>query len=316
MDLRQLRAFVAAVELGSINRAATRLGMAQPSVSAQVRQLEATLGQTLLVRRPRGVEVTAAGRELYRRASDILARVEATRDELAGWGEEAAGPLRAGIIPTLCRGVLARVLPGFVAAHPRVELRVLEAYTGTLVEAVLAEEIDFAVVMMPRAEPALVCAPLARDELVLIAGPHGRIAAGRALSLAALPPQKLVLPSPRHSLRREIDRLVDSGVLAVARTIEIDGLHGTLQFLRHSDFVALLPHTTLAGEGADGGLVVAPIAAPTMRFAYSLIHHRRVPLARAARALVEQLAGVLAARGVGGARAHGAAPAGGVARPG
>ncbi|MGE3773318.1 MAG: LysR family transcriptional regulator [Gammaproteobacteria bacterium] len=287
MDLRLLRAFAIAVELGSINRAAAKLGCSQPSLSAQIRQLERELGTALLVRMSRGVTPTAAGREVYGCATDVLARVEDTLRALSGWAD---GSLRAGIIPTLSKGLLPRILPDFTARHPRLELRIVEAYTGTLIDGVLAEELDLAIGVMPRREPSLQRQRLGHDELVLIGGRAAGLGARAPVDLAALPPQKLVMPSVRHSLRATIDRLIDNGTLAVSQAIEIDGLLGTLQFLRHSDFIALLPRMTVADEIDDPMLDVAAIATPLARFDYALVHRRQSPLSPAARDLVARLA--------------------------
>ena len=76
MDLKQLRYFVAVAEEGHITRAAERLGMQQPPLSAQIKAIEAGLQVQLFKRKPRGVELTEAGRELLSEGRDILARVE------------------------------------------------------------------------------------------------------------------------------------------------------------------------------------------------------------------------------------------------
>lgn len=294
-ELRHLRAFVAAVEMGSINRAASHLHCTQPSLSQQIRQLEDELGGRLLERQPRGVAPTALGRGFYARAADILARLDLARREAASWADGAAGVLRIGLIPTLSKGVLPSVLPAFTAEHPQVELHVLEAYTGTLIDAVLADELDCAVVISPRGERALTRRLLARDTLVIIAGPAAALRRGRAVRLAELPPQKLVLPSARHSLRNAVDRFVEGGALAIARSIEIDGLLATLQFVRESDFIALLPRMTVADEGRDGRLRVVPIADPVAQFDYSLVHRRRQPPGPHAAALVARIEAALKA---------------------
>lgn len=276
-----------------MNAAARQVHCAQPSLSAQVKQLEAELGVELLRRQPRGVVPTAAGKRLYELAVDILGRIERAREAMLGWADVISGSLAAGIIPTLSKGVLPRVLPAFADEFPRVDLRIVEAYSGTLVESVLTGDLDFAIVIKPRKDPALVRRKLFTDRLVVISGRGSTFKPGRAVALSKLAPLNLVIPSTRHSLRELIDRLIDSGELAVARSIEIDGLYGTLQFLRHSRWSALLPLTTVADELDDPRLSISPIRAPTTTFDYHVIHQARRPLSASAELLISRLSTTL-----------------------
>ena len=293
MDLRQRRSFAAICESGSMNAAARRVRCAQPSLSAQVKQLESELGVELLRRQPRGVVPTAAGSHLYELAVDILGRVEHTREAMLGWAGVLSGSVAAGIIPTLSKSVLPRVLPTFAEEFPRVDLRIVEAYSGTLVEAVLAGELDFAIVIKPRHDSSLTRRKLFTDRLVVISGRASGFKPGRMVVLGKMAPLNLVIPSTRHSLRELIERLIDNGELAVARTMEIDGLYGTLQFLRNSRWSALLPLTTISDELDDPRLSVSPIRAPITTFDYYAIHQVRRPLSAAAELLIARLVAVL-----------------------
>ncbi len=81
-DLKQLESFVRVAELGRFTRAAVELGLAQPALSRQVRQLEVELHQHLLKRNGRGAVVTEAGQTLLQHARGILHQVERAREEL------------------------------------------------------------------------------------------------------------------------------------------------------------------------------------------------------------------------------------------
>ena len=142
MDLRQIRSFAAVIEEGSINRAAERLRCAQPSVSVQMRHLEQELGLTLLDRKARGVSPTPAGERFYTDCLKILGDVETARQRMTDWSREVSGALAAGIIPTISKGALHKVLPAYANEYPNVEIRIAEAYSGTLTEWVLKGELD------------------------------------------------------------------------------------------------------------------------------------------------------------------------------
>ena len=106
MELRHLRYFVTAAELGSITRAAEKLFIAQPPLSAQLKQLEEEVGVPLLVRLPRGVRLTEAGESFLEDARAILARAQqaAVRARERQSGQRAT--LRLGLVPSTIHSVL------------------------------------------------------------------------------------------------------------------------------------------------------------------------------------------------------------------
>ena len=91
MDLKQLEYFLAVAEERSVTRAAVRLHLTQPPLSAQLARLEHELGVPLLVRHRRGVDLTEAGRVLAERARRLLAEAEATAEEVTGTGRGGPG---------------------------------------------------------------------------------------------------------------------------------------------------------------------------------------------------------------------------------
>ena len=290
MDLRQLRSYATVVEEGSINRAADRLNCSQPSISVQMRQLEEELGLELLTRQTRGVVPTSAGEQFYADCLRILGNVEAARQRMDDWSRDVSGALAAGIIPTISKGALPRVLPDYAEEYPNVDIRIAEAYSGTLTEWVLSGELDFALVTEPPHDPSLMQRVISTETLVLVSGRASPLEPGRPLGLRDMAPVKLLMPSQRHSLRTIIERHVAAGDIPVDRTIEIDGLYATLQFLRHSDWSTILPVTTLAEDIDDVRLTVSPIVAPATRLDYYLIHQIRRPLTQPALRLIDRLA--------------------------
>lgn len=151
MELRHLRYFVAVAELGSFSRAAEKLFIAQPPLSTQIRHLEEQVGVPLLVRYPRGVRTTSAGKVFLDQAKDVLARAENAKQRARQY--ERGGFLRLAYVPSAGHTVLPRLLPRLMQAHPHAELEVVEMITAEQLAALHADRIDVGYARLPAGAP-------------------------------------------------------------------------------------------------------------------------------------------------------------------
>jgi DNA-binding transcriptional LysR family regulator len=168
MELRQLGYFVAVAEEGNFTRAAERIHVAQPGVSAQIRRLERELGQELLVRSARSVRLTEVGAAVLPYAKAALAAVDGVRlvvDELTGL---MRGRVRVGMV--LSHNVdLPRLLAEFHYDHPAVEISLTEANSDQLLNQLRTGELDAAIVSIGATAPADVGMYVVADEPVVAA---------------------------------------------------------------------------------------------------------------------------------------------------
>src|SRR4051794_29457957 len=176
MELHQLAYVVAVAEEGSFTRAAAREHVAQPGVSAQVRRLEAELGQPLFDRGPGAVTLTAAGEAVLPFARAALAGaagVRAAVDELAGL---IRGRVAVGVVPSV-GGRLADPLAAFHAEHPGVEVTLVEDTSDALLDGVRTGRLDLALAGVAGDAPAgLATATVSDEELVAAVAPDHRLA--------------------------------------------------------------------------------------------------------------------------------------------
>ena len=122
VTLRQLQYVLAVAELRSFRRAAEACAVAQPSLSAQVAQLEDALGITIFERLPRGVVVTEAGAALLERARRTLVEADDLAETAARMRDPFAGTLRIGVIPTVAPYLLPEIAPAVRKACPKLQL--------------------------------------------------------------------------------------------------------------------------------------------------------------------------------------------------
>ncbi len=145
MDLRQLEYFREIAREGSLTAAAKRCQIAQPSLSQQLRALEDEIGEPLVHRKPRGVELTAAGRILLEHAERVLEEARLLKDRFIQRRDSQEGCLIFGMIPTIAPYLLPKLLRPFREAFPKIDVQVREAKTEGLIRMVVDGSIEFAI---------------------------------------------------------------------------------------------------------------------------------------------------------------------------
>lgn len=296
MDLRQLRTFREIAEAGSLSRAADRLRIAQPALSRQMRLLEAEAGMALFTRHGRGMSLTEAGRELLARVLGPMRQLEHAVAEVRALAGTVAGQVALGMMPTVA-AVLAGPLSRRVAQrHPQVSLRVVEGYTGHLIDWLQRGATDATLLYGPATDFHLPVEPLFVEGLVLAGPPGSGLRWEEPVTLAAAARRPMVLPSRPHGLRTIVE------AAASRAHVTLDLRHEADSFLVLKDLVecglgfAILPRSAIRREEAEGRLLVAPIHRPAVRRQVVLARPPdRVP-GRATRAVLDLLAEEVAAR--------------------
>ena len=145
-SLRQLQYAAAVAELGGFRKAADACRVSQPSLSAQIAQLERALGVQLFERDARGVRVTAAGEAVLARARQVLLAASDLNEAALQRADPLRGTLRIGVIPTVCPYLLPEVAPALHRALPNLAIVWSEDKTPTLVKQIAEARLDAAIV--------------------------------------------------------------------------------------------------------------------------------------------------------------------------
>lgn len=286
---RQIRYFVSVFEEGGFSRAAERENCAQPGLSVHIRNLEETLGQPLFERSVNGVTPTTAGERFYRHAVAILRSVRNAELEITEMQGQISGVVRAGLIPSAVRGLVPSMLPGFLDAYPQVDLRLMQAYSETLIKWLLSGELDFALAIEPSAQEGLEITLFSEERMVLITGRVLGLQPWRPVKLSELPPFKLVVPTMRHGLRRNIERSIRIAKLSPKRVLEMDAMQGAFEFIKNSDWATILPLTSVVNDLHSDRLCLNPIVEPSIKSDFYIAHLTQNPLSAASRVFVDAL---------------------------
>jgi DNA-binding transcriptional LysR family regulator len=193
MELRHLRYFVAVAEERHITRAAARLGIQQPPLSAQIKALEAELGTALFTRHARGVELTVGGHALLDPARSILASVDRVSEHVVRSAEGMEGSMCIGFTTSVAAHRFSSdVIRAYHLAYPRVALDLRECNAAELTDLTARGEMHAALLRLPVANPPEVVFERLLEEEMLLVLPcdHALIKAGRGRA------------APRISLRQ------------------------------------------------------------------------------------------------------------------
>jgi DNA-binding transcriptional LysR family regulator len=219
----------------------------------------------------------------------VLAELDAARKGITGALDVISGPIKVGLSPTITRGILPELLPGFLDSHPSVDVQITEAFSGKLIDWTLSGELDFAIINIPLNDRRLYTRRIAAEPVVLICGPASGRQHLQGARLSEGEPIKLALPWSAVSLRLLLDRFIHAGHVPVARMVEMDSLPALLDFVTESDWVTLLPATCATRDMSGRHHIVQPLIAPEMATEFYLVHPARRTLSAAAKAFAEAI---------------------------
>jgi DNA-binding transcriptional LysR family regulator len=206
VNLRQLEYFLVIAEEGSFSRAAERLLVAQPSLSQQIRVLEAELGGALLERMPRGVRLTMAGQKFLPEARATVSHAERARRSVRMALGLEAGQLEIAAVTSITAGVLPPVLKRWQELHPSIEVSLSEySHRRLLDDGVRAGNADMAVGSPPVDWDGAI-EPLGWEEFVLVLPEGDPMLGKRSVDLASLADRRWVHFAPDHGLAELLDR--------------------------------------------------------------------------------------------------------------
>ena len=261
MEIHQLRYFVAVAEEGSFSRAAGKVRVAQPSLSQQIRKLEAEVGQPLFDRLPRSVVLTEAGRCLIDYARQILASIGDARrcvDELKG---EVAGRVAVGAIPTIAPYVLPELVVTFQEHYPEVTLEIVEDVTEGITRRIEAGELDVALASTCRPSPTLRRESLGTEPLLALVSEEHPLAKKDLVEFDDLKSQRFLLLHEMHCLSQQVNHLLESRRLRPEIALAGSQLSTIANMVAASIGVSIVPQM-MVKHHATPGCVSLPFAPP------------------------------------------------------
>lgn len=300
MNLKQLDYFVHVADLGSFSKAALVLGVAQPALSRQVRDLETDLRENLFLRNGRGVALTDAGKRLFDHSVAILQMVAHAREDIGASRDQPVGRVAVGLPPSIGRLLTVPLIERFKTQFPAARLAIVEGLSSHIVEWITSGRVDVALAYNPEAQAGLEIAPLHEEPLGLVSravnARRRRSNARASLPMKELPLYPLIVPERAHAMRRLLETEAALAGIKLDIAWEVSSIPSIIDLVCAGFGHAVLTRSGVAASARAGELTVRKLVEPTPLSVLCLInssHRRPTPLVQRTIGLLTTLIGEL-----------------------
>jgi len=245
-NLRQVEAFRAVVESGTVSAAAASLHVTQPAVSKLLSQFEEHAGLVLFERLRGRLVLTAQGMRLYEEVDRIFAGLHQFERAVDLVKREEQGQLIVGVLPALSGHFIQQATMRFLAQHPKVFVSIKVRASAVLAEWLATRQIDVGLLNTSVDHPELEIEPLLREPLVVLLPTSHRLAAKRSISLTDLKDEPFVAFDAAVDIRRQVDDLFIRAGLTPAYVLEATSAPTLCEFVAAGLGVTLI-HPRMAG---------------------------------------------------------------------
>ena len=278
--LRQMEYLVALADTGTFGEAAKRTNVAQPSLSAQIKDMEHHIGSPLLERGRHGALLTPLGHEMVTRARIVLRQVEAMKVLGREVDGTLAGRVRLGVLPTVGPYLLPQATRRLHRAYPDLRLFVREERTTLLQDHLSSGKFDV-IISTPSDHPDTKSLPIVQENIYICIAPDDPLAVTREpVSLDELKGREFLTLGYGHAFATKVKNLAAQAGATTSGEYEGTSLDALRQMAAMGDSIAVLPSLYAISEAKrDPQLIVRPIAHPLASRQISLIWRQASPLA-------------------------------------
>ena len=252
--LHQLRIFHTVAQHNSFARAAEALHLSPPTLSLQVKQLSETVGQPLFEQVGKKIFLTAAGATLAEACSDIEVRMERLSQDLSALQGVERGSLKLAILTTV-KYTVPKLLGGFCAAHPGIEVAMLVGNREMLLQRLANNQDDLYIMGQPPEHLDVICEDFADNPLVVVAPPNHPLVGQSRIVPKRLAQEPFILREPGSGTRLTAEKFFTERGITLRNRLEVGSNEAIKQTVAGGLGLAVLSSTTVVAELALGELV-------------------------------------------------------------
>jgi len=288
MELKQLEYFMAVCRELHFTRAAEKLGIAQPSLSQQIRLLEHEIGTPLFDRVGKKTIITEAGKTLLHHSYNVFHELSQARAAISEIQGLERGTLKIGALLTVVNYLLPPTVIGFHRNYPNVELSILGLRTGDIYNGLLQNELDLGIVFLPMEHDDLETIPLYKQNLVLAAPIDHPIAEEPFVKLDVLKDIPSVLLPSTYFMRQLINEKCRELDFVPQPIMEMTTMESIINMVCKGVGVTILPKAYL--DYIDNKQIrTIPIQNPVLTTQIGIAYRKNKYLCAASRVFMEQL---------------------------
>ncbi|MFD0590932.1 LysR family transcriptional regulator [Paenibacillus sp. GCM10027627] len=288
MELKQLQYFMAVCEDLHFTRAAEKLGIAQPSLSQQIRLLEHEVGTPLFHRIGKKIVMTEAGTLLRNHGYNVFHELKQARTAINDLQGLKRGALKIGALLTVVNYLLPQAVIDFHRSYPGIELSVLGLRTGDIYDGLLRNELDLGIVMLPIEHNDLDAVPLYNGKMALAAPADHPITSHPHVTLEILRRMPSVLLPGNYSMRQLIDEKCQTYGFTPRPVMEMTTMESIVNMVGKGIGVTILPEAYL--DYIDNKAIrKVPIREPEMTIQIGIVYRKNKHLCAASHLFMERL---------------------------
>jgi DNA-binding transcriptional LysR family regulator len=288
LTLRQIEVFLAVARVRSYSRAAGELALTQPAVSAQIRQLEALVGEALFDYLGKQLYLTPSGEVLERAGRDLMQRLVTLEMELAEQRGVMQGALNLAV-ESSAQYFMPGALKTFCDLHPAVGVQMRVVNHAEALKSLAENSDDLVVMGLVPDDRALAFVPFRENTLLAVARPDHALADVTEIPLLQLVGQTLLLREPGSGTRRAFETHCHQQAVRMQRVQQLGSLEAVKQGVAAGLGIAVLPQESCATELADGRLVALDVKGFPLRRSWCVVHPRGKHLTPVAQAFLSFL---------------------------
>lgn len=286
MTLRHMKIFCALCDAGcNTTKAAGHLNMTQPAVSLAIKELEQYYGIVLFDRIGRRLQITSAGENFLQYARRITAQFDDMEREMRNW--DSAGILRVGASLTIGSQFLPHYVKAFSRRQPGTQIQVIVSSSDTLEQALMSNQLDFALIEGISHNPAMHMEEYMEDRLSIIASPQSGFRQDQVLPLDQFCRQPFLLREPGSGTREVFDRAAEAVGIYIRPIWESSSNTALIHAVVNGLGLAVLPQRMVQGALERGLVVSIGAEGIDLRRSFYIIHHKDKYLTPTVRAFLD-----------------------------
>ena len=289
MNIQNLKIFSDLVESESFSRAAKLNGITQSAVSQQLRAMEKHFRILIVDRSQKRFRLTQEGRKLYKFAKEILQTYDKLDIELQEMKKVISGTIHLSTVYSVGLHELPPYVKVFLKKFPQVNIRVEYRRANMVYEDVLNNSVDMGLVAYPQKHKQLETVNFKEDILVLAASPEHPIAKTKFIDIQKIVDHKLIGFEPDIPTRKATDKIFKAENIEIEPIMEFDNVETVKRAVEINAGIAVVPHSTVAREEAQGTLKVLKFKNRTYKRPIALIYRKGRILTPAVKKLIELL---------------------------